>query len=228
MSGCQTCNNSCNSGNTCASCNSCESCNTNCNGTGCNSAQNFCATNQSVGSFSFGQDVGANDLFLTKANWNSIFSYINNAFSKGSSNLTNKAQSGNGVSSSGDGGDSNLPASDSNVFMTADMFNKVSAALGALGSSGPSFRATKDVTIIYGSYFSDLERYANNLQYKSSQCDDCNVACNVKCNTCLTCNVENCGSCNGACQTNSPSSCCSSCNTCQCSGQNNQNSAESE
>jgi hypothetical protein len=54
--------------------------------------------------------------------------------------LTNNAQSGVGVQSPGKGGDSGLPESDTNTFMTATMFNKVSSALGGLGSTGPSRR----------------------------------------------------------------------------------------
>ena len=213
MSGCQSCN-SCNYGNTCSKCNSCESCNVNCNGASCNTIQAFCSTSgQSAGGFSFNQPIGKDELFLTKTNWNRLITYIREAYNKGSNSLTNNAQSGNGVSSPGKGGDSGLPVSDTNIFMTADMFNKVSSALGGLGSSGPSRRVQTDVDIVYGSYFKDLETYANNLNYKKTQCNNCNAGCNVKCNTCLVCNVENCGACNGTCQTHSSNNCCSS--TCQ-------------
>lgn len=209
MAGCQTCNSGCQSKNTCQRCNSCQKCNSgcqkcnSCQGT-CQSSQAFCAIGrQSVGSFSFNQDVSADALFLTKANWNRLISYINNAYSRGRQK---------------DGGNSGLPSSDTNTFMTADMFNKVSSALGGLGSSGPRFRAKVD-DVIYGSYFESLESYADSLEYKTNQCDNCNTGCNVSClgcqscNTgCQTCNKGNCGSCNASCQSHSPTTCCSKCN----------------
>lgn len=213
MSGCQSCN-SCHSGNTCSYCNSCMSCNSSCNASsGCNTIQSFCSKSQSAGGFSFNQTIAKDELLVTRANWNRLITYIRNAYAKGSSSLVNNAKSGSGVSGSGKGGTPDLPESDTNTYMTADIFNKVSIALGGLGSTGPERRVTKDVDIIYGSYFKDLETYANNLKYKTTQCDNCNAGCNVKCNTCLTCNVENCGRCNGSCQSHSSNTCCSS--TCQ-------------
>ena len=233
MSGCQSCNSGCQSQNTCSKCNSCESCNVNCNGSGCNTIQNFCSTNQSAGGFSFNQPLKKDDLFLTKVNWNRLITYINNAYKKGSTSLSNRAQSGNGVTSTGIGGNSGLPESDPNDFMTEDMFNKVSQALGGLGSSGPTRRVKANVDIVYGSYFQDLENYANNLQYKKSQCNNCNAGCNVKCNTCLVCNVENCGACDGSCQSHTSRNCCSSScqhscqSSCQKSCQNKDSSSSS-
>jgi hypothetical protein len=64
-----------------------------------------------------------------------LLEYINNAYSRGSSSLSNNAQSGSGVEGSGKGGTSGLPDEDSNVFMTASMFNDVAEALGRLGST---------------------------------------------------------------------------------------------
>lgn len=219
MSGCQTCN-------TCQGCNSCQSCNSNCNDTGCNTIQAFCSTNvgQRVGTFSFGQSVSGDQTFLTKTNWNKIITYINNAYAAG------------GGEKGVDGGDSGLPESDSNTFMTAAMFNLVSEALCNLGKyeentvdsvDGPSLRVkgmqvnnkgqiTYEGDVIYGSYFEDLEKYANFLRYKTTQCDNCNSGCNVTCNDCQSCNA-------GGCQTNSPEGCCSLCNTCECSAQGGQN-----
>lgn len=190
MAGCQSCNN-------CQGCNSCQSCNTACNSVGCNTIQAFCSIGgQSVGSFDFNQCVSAGQTFLTKANWNRLITYIRNAYAEGTKQ---------------NGGDSGLPASDTNTYMTADVFNKVSAALGGLGSTGPSRRvkaksATDDGDVVYGSYFEDLESYANNLKYKTNQCDNCNTGCNVTCTGCQKCN-------SGGCQNNSPTNCCSSCNS---------------
>lgn len=194
---CESCNVECENENTCSVCNSCEKCDDGCQvcdtcQRGCQSSQAFCAVgSQVVGSFSFNQDLDTDDEFFTKANWNRLITYIRNAYSKGRKQ---------------NGGDSGLPSSDSNQFMTADMFNKVSAALGGLGSSGPRRRVTKE-QIIYGSYFKDLESYADSLEYKSNQCDSCNSSCDVTCLGCQTCdsgcekcNIQNCGKCNGSCQ----------------------------
>ena len=87
--------------------------------------------------------------------------------------------------------------------MTAEMFNKVSAALGGLGSSGPGLKVNSG-DVIYGRYFKTLQTYADNLQYKDSQCDNCNVSCNASCLGCQACNA--------GCQDHSPQDCCSSCN----------------
>ena len=165
MSGCQSCNSGCQSQNTCSKCNSCESCNVNCNGSGCNTIQTFCSSNQKVGSFSFNQPIGTDELFLKKANWNRLISHINNAYAKGNASLSNNAQSGSGVRNPGNGGNSGLPSSDENEFMTADMFNKVAAALGGLGSSGPSRRVVKDVDIVYGSYFKGRKYFVKYILY---------------------------------------------------------------
>ena len=59
-----------------------------------------------------------------------------------------------------------MPSSDTNTFMTADMFNKVSDALGGLGSSGPGYNVSggPDGDVILGSYFTNLQSYANTLK----------------------------------------------------------------
>ena len=111
-------------------------------------------------------------LFFTKAEWNSLITFINNAYSAGSSSLSNNAKSGTGVTSNGTGGSSGLPASDPNDFMTAQMYNAVSSALRNLGgSTGDAITKTsvvKDIDIVYGSYFATLESYANGLKYKET------------------------------------------------------------
>lgn len=195
MAGCQSCD-------SCQGCNGCQSCNTNCNSTGCNTIQAFCSTGgQRVGTFSFDQCVSSNETFLTKQNWNRLITYINSAYSAGTQQ---------------NGGNSGLPTSDTNDFMTKDMFNKVSSALGNLGSTTDK-RQVEVNDVIYGIYFEALENYANTLKYKTSQCNNCNTGCNVTCNGCQKCN-------GGGCQNNSPSSCCSSCNTCQNHTESGENS----
>ena len=207
---CSDCNVACESTNSCNKCNSCQKCNSAACEETCILIQSFCKTSgQKVGSFSFRQCVSSDELFLSKANWNKIFTFINNAYAKGKK-----------VS----GGSSGLPASDSNDFMTAEMFNKVSSALGGLGSSGPNLhvypvgsKEKPEGDIVLGSYFTSLESYANALKYTTSQCDKCNDSCDVTCKECQLCNVTNCGGCNNGCQAHSPSygRSCESCNHCQ-------------
>lgn len=192
MAGCQTCD-------SCQYCVRCQSCNTNCNSSGCNTIQAFCSIGkQTVGSFDFNQCVSSGEtVYKFRTNWNRLITYINDAYEAGRKS---------------NGGSSGLPSSDTNEFITAAMFNKISAALGGLGSTGPSRRvkgkSTGDTTedVIYGSYFEDLESYANNLKYKTSQCDNCNTGCNVTCDRCQKCD-------SGGCQNHFPSSCCSFCHS---------------
>ena len=209
---CSDCNVACESTNTCNKCNSCELCNNTTCEEKCILIQSFCGpegSGQSAGGFSFKQCVASNETFLTKANWNRLIKYINNAYKK-----CNKKN----------GGSSGLPVSDSNDFMTAEMFNKVSSALGGLGSAGPNLKVypvgskeKPEGDIILGSYFTSLESYADALKYTTLQCDKCNDSCNVTCTGCQLCNSDgNCKSCNGKCEAHSPSygRSCESCNHC--------------
>ena len=210
---CSDCNVACESTDSCNRCNSCQKCNHATCEEKCILIQSFCGpegSGQSAGGFSFKQCVASNETFLTKANWNRLIKYINNAYKKG-----NKKN----------GGSSGLPVSDSNDFMTAEMFNKVSSALGGLGSAGPNLKVypvgskeKPEGDIILGSYFTSLESYADALQYTTLQCDKCNDSCNVTCKECQLCNGNgNCNSCNGSCEAHSPSysRSCESCNHCQ-------------
>ena len=191
----------------CQSCNSCESCYS-CQGT-CDTCQSFCQLDkQTVGSFIFRDDngvrwpIGKDKPFLSKNSWNRLISYINSAYAKGTEY---------------NGGSSGLPVSDSNTFITAEMFNKVINAFGGLGgiksnntiTEGvkPNFfnpdtqkfqnSVTKDVDIVYGSYFTTLENFSTNWQYKKTQSDSkCNTGCNVTCQ-------------GNSCQAHTPTSCVS-------------------
>lgn len=136
LSACEVCNVGCQSKNTCQKCNSCPKLQYILQFSGRtmpNTLQAFCSIGaQSAGGFNFNQEVNKDNLFLTKTNWNRLIQYINSAYAKGATS---------------NGGSSGLPGSDSNIFMTADMFNQVSEALGNLGSGGPSLRVTKDVSV---------------------------------------------------------------------------------
>ena len=74
---CSSCNVACESTNSCNKCNSCQKCNNAACEETCILIQSFCKTSgQKVGSFSFGQCVSSDQLFLSKANWNKIFTFI--------------------------------------------------------------------------------------------------------------------------------------------------------
>lgn len=135
---------------------------------GCNSCESFCEQgHQLVGGFNFQQCISSGQLFLTKTNWNRLIKYINNAYAQGEKK---------------DGGNSGLPSTnkDPNEYMTAEMFNDVSYALRHLGSSYANL-SVRQGDVILGSYFTTLQNYANNLEYKNSQCDNCNVSCDSGC-----------------------------------------------
>lgn len=92
-----------------------------------------------------------------------------------------------------------MPSNDKDPYdyMTEEMFNDVSYALRHLGSTYANLSVEKG-DVILGSYFTDLEDYANYLEYKNSQCDVCNVSCNTGCDSgrqaiycCSSCNAGN-------------------------------------
>ena len=182
-SGCQGCN---------KSCERCQGCNS-----GCNTCQSFCEIgNQSVGGFSFNECVARGELLLHKTNWNRLLTYIRQAYTKG--NLCDAR------------GEYNLgrvynelPNSDPNDVITAEVFNAISTALTSLTTSYN--RLTVNIgDVIYGSYFETLQDYANRLQYKMLQCNVCNANCDANCNN--SCNLCDAGSqighcCSSSCQT---------------------------
>lgn len=185
MSGCQQCD-TCESGN-------------HCSGT-CNTCQSFCENGyQSVGGFSFNECVSQGERILHKTNWNRLITYIQDAYDEGRE-----------CDASEYGISSNLPSSDPNDYITADMFNKVAKALKTLTSSY-SLLSVDVGDVIYGTYFETLEDYANRLKYKWDQCDRCNISCDVTCNSCNGCNGSSQASyccsaaCENACQSDSPS-----------------------
>lgn len=140
----------------------------------CDTGQSFCKVGKQVVSdkttdFDFGQCVSAGQILLTRDNWNKIITYINNAYAEG------RVQSG---------GPSGLPRADTNTVMTAEMFNLVSTALVNLGRVDYPKQKVNQGDVIYGYYFENLENYANRLKYKYDQCDNCNIDCNVTCDSC--------------------------------------------
>lgn len=102
----------------------------------------------------------------------------------------------------------------------ASEFQRVAAIVNYSNST-----VQKDA-IIYGSYFTDLSRYANLYSFRSNACNLCNEGCQINdvCAACNTNNIDinfpkiyNCTQCN-ACQTCNEN-CNSNCNKCQgCNG----------
>lgn len=203
---CQICNSGCESCNSCESCDSCEKCDSGCmkgdKCSGCNDCQSFCEdSHQKVGSFSWGACTARGQQFFKLSTWNSIYKFICNAYAEG----TKKNGGSPGISSSGI----------TQSSMRAVDFNAVSKALNGLGGHNGTASTVSPGDDLLGSYFSGLETAANTLKYKKDQCNNCNINCDVTCDTCESCdkgcekcnNNGNCGRCNSGCQRNTSSSC---------------------
>lgn len=162
----------------CVSCENCEGCRS-----ACDTCQSFCETGyQAVGGFSFNECVAAGQVILHKTNWNRLISYIREAYTEGA--LCNAVGQYNlrTVYNA-------LPVSDPNIMLTAEVFNAVSNALTKLTDSYSSL-SVRVGDIVYGSYFTTLQNYANTLKYKWGQCNLCNASCDALCNgSCNSCNA---------------------------------------
>lgn len=145
----------------------------------CNTAQTYCKKQQnSDNNFSFSSCVSSGEIigpgYFDRDCWNEAISKINSVFTKGIAPATEST-----ISSCTDS------------FITADEFNRVASAADCdviVVSDG----------IIYGTYYEALEDAIANLQYKSDQCDSCNIKCNATYDKCVTCNAS-CNSCNAEC-----------------------------
>lgn len=232
---------SCNT--TCQLCNVCQSCNTACNASsGCNSKQTFCSNKQVYSDlinedFSFSQCVAKNEIIckldeknhFNRSVWNEIVTYINDAFDKGVSPLTDKSdKKTGGIQAGSKGGSSGVTADTTNLFITATQFVKIATALDNLGGHTTndavdtlsSLKTIKENDVIYGHYFESLEEYATSLKLKNTQCDDCNAGCNVTCNLCQKCNEGCQDNCDASSHTKTV--CCgcnTSCESCETSCQ---------
>ena len=191
---CDSCNGTCNK--SCNSCNTCNTCDSSCQGT-CQSSKQ--KVSDKLGSFQFrNKELQSNNSFLTAEEWNSLLQYIENGYGLEGNPL---APYKNGVYTYKDL--SIRAGSEHNLFMSANMYNGAIAKMrwASLNEGTPGEYERTSGDIIYASYFTALQNYANNnfkVNYCNT-CDNCN-SCNSKCQGCNSCN--SCNSCQGT------NSCC--------------------
>lgn len=177
---------------TCESCNSCQGC-VNCqvcvrcqlcvygnlNGeSGCIDCQAFCQSNQYVSrTFSFGQCVSSGQTFKGfKTGWDSLYRNVINAYNRGREVTFSDSPY--------------KPSSiDNEKIMTANAFNLIAEALCNLGEQSVTIPSVTTGDVIEGSLFETLELAAQNFKYDSSQCNKCNVGCDVTCDSCQLCDA---------------------------------------
>lgn len=168
------------------SCNGCNSCNST-----CNSVNGLCNTNQKasywLGTFYWGSrgDVSTDEEFFTKDEWNSLIDHIKKAYQLGSEHNASKAYSS----------DSALRASDTNQFLSAQMYNKAYGRMKMLvldsdkRNEDAYQQVTADVTIVTAQVINNLRSLANNFNLNIYQCNNCNNcnSCDNQCNNCNSC-----------------------------------------
>lgn len=164
---------------TCADC--CDTCQTcvGCNDT-CNLCQSFCQLGRQLaiqnGLTAPWPAIVRDDIIIKKlprATYNKAFEYVQAAAAKGS------MQNSGGWRGTGETRD----------FIYADKTNQLITGINSLGGGttagvGPF---AKDTHIIYAEYFKKLADALSGLKLNFNACDDCNVSCNVDCDTCDTC-----------------------------------------
>lgn len=177
-----------------ATCDTCLECDRGCDY--CDSCESLCQTgSQVVGGFSFSGCYDKGEFIGDfTSSWNDLCDYINEAYAVG-----NKQNGGTPSCTKRKAGD---------VLYASD-FNALARDLSGLGGPGTSTRVGIN-SVIYGSYFEDLEKAADELLYSNRQCDQpCNTSCQIclNCLRCNTCNGQNaysisyCCSCNTSCDT---------------------------
>ena len=200
-------------------CLSCETCET-CDGceSPCNICQNYCENVQnSNNKFKFtacvssGQIIGTLDdelkgyNYFNRNRWNDAIKRINNVFTTGKEDGW-----GNTISL----------CSNSEEFISAQEFNRVASAADFFNTG------VEQNGVIYGSYYEKLQTYIKNLNYKNTQCEKCNIVCDITCDECQLCNIS-CNGCNTSSDVNiipcgdccdEPSP-CQSCDVGDCPGQ---------
>lgn len=164
---------------TCADC--CDHCQTciSCNAT-CDTCQSFCQLGRQLatqnGLTAPWPGIVRDDIIIKKlprALYNQAFSYVQSAAALGS--MSNSG----GWTGSGETRD----------FIYADKTNELITGINSLGGgtnagTGPFSR---DTSIVYASYFQALSTALSGLLLRFTACDDCNIQCNVTCNTCNSC-----------------------------------------
>ena len=125
--------------------------------------------------------------------WDEIIKYINKLRAKGS-----EKNSGDFVP---------LSWTDDVAPFKASEFNRIAVIAGTQTRSSNS--------IIYGSYFQDLEQDIESAKLSNKACDKCNTGCDVTCDNCQKCNTSNTDACGAGQTCNNKATNCESCDTCQ-------------
>ena len=165
----------------------------------CYSEQSFCTiTGKSAISYyshDWPESFSKNEIIyniLPRKIFNSAFTYINSALSKGNSELTG------GITSSWEG------TAETRDFIYADKVNELLEGLSKFSNKHSIPDAVKD-TIITAAYFTDIAEALNAAELSSTACDNCNTACNVTCKECQGCVAcQGCNTCEGHTTCHSP------------------------
>lgn len=176
-------------------CDECQNCN-NCDDT-CDTKQNFCTISSQNAAKACGfsnpwGEIKPGDIIidtLPRSKYNKILDCIEKAYNKGS-----KQDSGLTLTVTGETGD----------FITAKKTNEIIKAINALNgtviSSNDVPTLAKDTHIVYAKYFNAISKGLMNMKLKSTQCDNCNIECDVTCDNCdgcITCDYcDTCLTCN--------------------------------
>ena len=193
----------------CMTCDSCQGCDQ-CQGV-CNTVQNLCKLNGQLASdnvdIEVWEDKDTNSPFLKASEWNKFITSIYNAYKQGSNQYNGWGSKT--IVSLDDfsiyttlnmdirAGKPTGKASGTEDFMYAGMFNGALKKMRYLSSRETGDDEVEVGDVIYADTFNELKQYAlTKFKLHSKQCDRCNTACDVKCDSN---------------QCNTPTFCCDDC-----------------
>lgn len=177
-------------------CDTCQVC-INCDDT-CNTCQSFCEVGKQTALTHLSNDllwpeIHKDDIIiktLPRDKYNKAFTYISKA-----SNLGTKVDSSRLLKENGTW----TGKGETRNFIYADKTNEIIDGINSMmamnGGSFPLGPFKKDVDIIYASYFEKIRIALKNLKLYQYACNECNVTCDVSCDTCDTC--DSCQGSNG-------------------------------
>lgn len=147
-------------------------------------------------------------MFLTATEWNNFISSIYAAYCKGTEENAwgrNVTEDDFAIYDNMDirAGKKTGKTPGTEDFMYAKMFNGAFKKMRYLSSHEEGKDEVSSGDIIYASDFERLKTYAkNDFLLHNNQCDNCNIKCDVTCNSCQGCNTNQC---------NTPKTCCDDC-----------------
>lgn len=171
-------------------CDSCQTC-IDCNAT-CNTCQSFCELGNQLAKDNdltppWPSVFNKGDIIikvLPRETYNKAWDYIESAASLGTPSTEE-----NQGKTSGDW----TGTKETRNFIYADKTNELIAGIESLGGGTKVQNIprpfTKDINIIYASYFTEISKAMNALLLHADACDTCNLSCNVTCDTCDSCDT---------------------------------------